>query len=115
MATISATTKVTKFINKFEKSQDYEDILAGSYGPYPMMFDDVKLSNKVVIYTDRITDRAMEKRYLLIYVVVKDGRFYDRVIEKKVEIPEDMAEYVKAAEGTMLEIANEIDNKGLLK
>ncbi len=115
MATISATIKVTKFINKFEKSSTYEEILDGTHGLYPILFDDIKLSNKVVIYADRITDRDMEKRYLLLFAVKKDGRFYDRVIEKIVEIPTDMVEYVKAAESLLLEIASEVDNKGLLK
>ena len=115
MATISATTKVTKFINKFEKSCTYEEILDGTHGLCPILFDDVKLSDKIVIYADRITDRDMKKRYLLLFAVKKDGRFYDRVIEKMVEIPNDMAEYVKAAKDMMFEIASEVDNKGLLK
>jgi hypothetical protein len=115
MTTTTATTKVTKFINKFEKSQSYEDILEGSYGKYPVIFDNVKLSNNIVIYSDKLTDSAMKKRYLLLFAVKKDGRYYNRVIEKMVEIPEDMAKYVQAAENMMFEIAKEVDDKGLLK
>lgn len=115
MATISAITKVTKFINKFEKSSSYEEILDGTHGLFPILFDDVKLSNKIVIYADKITDRDMKKRYLLLFAVKKDGRFYDRVIEKMVEIPDNMAAYINAAEDMLLEIASEVDNKGLLK
>ena len=115
MTTTTATTKVTKFINKFEKSSTHEEIMDGTHGLYPILFDNVKLSNNMVIYSDKLTDSAMKKRYLQLFAVKKDGRHYERVIEKMVEIPEDMAKYVQAAKSMMLEIAKEVDDKGLLK
>lgn len=116
MATISATEKVNKFFNKFEKSAGCEDFLAGTLGLCPIPFDELKVSKDIVIYTDILTDRNIKKRFLSVFVVKKDGRFYDRVIDgKQVEIPSDMREYLEKAKMLTLEVASEIDNKGLVK
>lgn len=115
MATISATKSVNKFFNKFEKSAEYEDILAGTMGLYPHLFDEIKMSKDMVFYEDIITDRANKKHFLNVFAVKKDGRFYDRVCEVYIEIPDDTKGYVEKAKKSILELAAKVDGMGLVK
>lgn len=115
MNTSSVANKVNEFFNKFEKSAGCEDFLAGTMGMHPVPFDELKVSKDVVIYTDIRTDKA-NKKYLYMFVAKKDDRFYDEVnVDGQVEIPTDMAEYLEKAKKLALEVAEDIDKKGLVK
>ncbi len=115
MATISATERVNKFFNKLVKSADYEDILAGTMGMYPRLFDGIELGKDMVFYEDIITDRANKKHFLNVFAVKKNGHIYDRVGEVYVEIPSDTKEYVEKAKKAILELAAKVDGMGLVK
>ncbi len=116
MATISATERINKYFNKLMKSADYEDILAGTMGAQPCLFDEISINKNLVICTDILTDKDNKKRSLNICAIKKNGNVYESVIsEAIVEIPSDMKAYVENAKKATLEVAAKVDGMGLVK
>ena len=122
MNTLSATNKVNKYFNKFEKSSEYQDILAGTMGNNPKPFYKIKLSDELTMNADVLTGRKYANGNEYIYdfwVSNKDG---DVIASEKQAMPlvqgrkqPNFSLRMALCKRASLMLAKQIDKMGLVK
>lgn len=117
MNTLSATNKVNKYFSKFEKSNEYKDILAGTMGNKPMPFNNIKLSDSLTMNVDVQAGRKFTNGSEYIYDFWVSNKEGEVVATEKQVVHEHSSFSVRMAlcKRASLMLAKKIDKMGLVK